>query len=68
MARPREDTTMLVRREDLRFEKSIASMKGMTVKDYFGFKIKEDLQVMPREIIRCSSDPLPSKFPRWNRR
>lgn len=48
------DTLMFVSAEDLRLAKSIASFKGITLKEYFGMKVREDMKNPPfREFLSC---------------
>lgn len=65
MAGRRNHSTMYVNKQHLQLAKSIASIKGMSLKDYFGKKVEEDAQLLPKEIIRCSSN---DEFLNWGKR
>lgn len=52
----KRNTLMAVSAEDLRLAKSIASFKGITLKEYFSVKVKEDMKQPPfREFLSCGT-------------
>lgn len=52
MSTRRRESMVRVDTEHLRIAKSIAGLKGMTIKDYFGVKVEEDALNLPNEFLK----------------
>ena len=51
----KDEKQLRVDGKDLRLARSIAGLKGVTLKKYFSMKVEEDAVELPKQIMMCGS-------------